>query len=460
MAVIIIALALFSATSALADTEEEKNNLVDLELVYPIIPGETEAVPMNSGLPGYVSYIYRLAMALIGLIIFGVLIYNGIKWFTSFGSAEKLSEAKKGITSAFLGAVILFSAFIIFRTINPQLTILKLTDPDAIEPVIPPGIYICNYDVEKPSELPVLSGILHTYTTSENKENIRDAVKSFRKFIKNDSGICSKIPVSANFKTNFVFTPKGGAEENPYFNPDDPNSNPVLEGKKHSVFHVPEKTYVLGGDGEVHVLWEYNYGVIFHEDYNMKGKCKVFTYEDNMDLHPDLGFKNSYSITIFKKPESDPAPENKGVILYECVGYNQDPTLCLRKVEDTRYAFLAHMSTHGKNSDEILTEKLLSLGLANKDTNNPDIIHSEIRSIQIEPEGGYFAVLFDEDNLLAKNTCEVITKDDNNLLDNPIGQCGDGCNKVMGGTNTNIIQHLLVCYPCTKSILVIKGEVL
>ena len=86
-----------------------------LEIKYPSIPGEgTPPTVVSQGLPGYVNYIYYFFFAIIGIIILGALIYSGVLYLLSVGNPEKLISAKKGITSAFLGAIILFSSYFIF----------------------------------------------------------------------------------------------------------------------------------------------------------------------------------------------------------------------------------------------------------------------------------------------------------------------------------------------------------
>ncbi|MDP2910112.1 MAG: pilin, partial [bacterium] len=190
--VLVVFITLFGVFSPAFAEEEPKGPA--LELVYPIIPGETQKVPINSGLPAYINYIYQLAMALIGIIIFGVLIYNGVLWFTSAGNADKLKTAKEGITAAFLGAIILFSAFIVFRTINPQLTILKLTDPKSVEPVIVPGIYICNYFV------PNIKELVNSYLYSNDKDVRVDAAKEIKAAMYNNKGGCFRTIGSGKLK--------------------------------------------------------------------------------------------------------------------------------------------------------------------------------------------------------------------------------------------------------------------
>lgn len=103
-----------------------------LEVDYPEIQGskpETTAVPI----PEYVKYIFNFAIAICGLIGFGVLIFGGVRYLTSAGNSEKLKEAKKQVKSALLGILILLFSYLILITINPQLTIFQFK----IEPTPP-----------------------------------------------------------------------------------------------------------------------------------------------------------------------------------------------------------------------------------------------------------------------------------------------------------------------------------
>jgi hypothetical protein len=431
---IFIFTALFSYIPAVwAATDSPKGPT--LELTYPIIPGEITPTTVSEGLPQYIKYIFSLAMVLIGIIIFLVLIYNGFLWFTSAGSADKLKTAKDGITAAFLGSLILFSAYIIFRTINPQLTILKLENPDAIEPKVFAGIYLCNYNIDSS----YISNLIKDYK-NENKDIRLDATKKIKEVMDNKNGRCFRINTSASF-LDFAFAPQGVSSQNI---------------PKDTLFQIPEKRYELNEEtGETLIFWDYNYGIALHQRDGMRGKCQVFIYS-SMDPHPSLSFNVARSATLFRKPFTEPMPESKGTILYECLDFN-NASFCPR---DVKYAYVTYIYPKGKDYETVLTKELLSRGLANKDTKDEKIIHSEVRSIQIDPEGYYLAVLFDEDNLTSNKTCEIISQNDNNLLDNPIGQCGDDCNTVINDKNTSTEELNSKCYPCTKSIMVIKGAVI
>lgn len=76
-----------------------------LEVVYPSFPGVPAPVNVGTPLPEYVKYIFILGVGIIGFLIFGVMIYNGINYLTSVGDTSKMADAKQGIVSAFLAGL-------------------------------------------------------------------------------------------------------------------------------------------------------------------------------------------------------------------------------------------------------------------------------------------------------------------------------------------------------------------
>ncbi len=103
-----------------------------LEQNYPTLPG----IPPLTGetkLPGLINYIYTFAFWIAGLITFFMLVIGGFRWLTSVGSPTAIAAAKKQITSAIVGLVLLLSSFIILNTLNPELVMLR----DPLEEVQP-----------------------------------------------------------------------------------------------------------------------------------------------------------------------------------------------------------------------------------------------------------------------------------------------------------------------------------
>ncbi|MDD5638812.1 MAG: hypothetical protein PHO28_02825, partial [Candidatus Pacebacteria bacterium] len=54
------------------------------EVDYPDLPNVPAPTP-EQGLPSYVNYIFNIALALGGLVAFGVLIWGGVLYLTSAG---------------------------------------------------------------------------------------------------------------------------------------------------------------------------------------------------------------------------------------------------------------------------------------------------------------------------------------------------------------------------------------
>ncbi len=128
----------------------------ELEVKYPEIGG-LKPKTVKEGLPDYVRYIFTFGVVLIGLVVFTALIWGGIIYLTSAGNPVKLKEGKDRVISAFLGAIILLSSYIILTTINPQLVLFDLPPLTKIEKKeIPPPSEIKGEEVSLIlAELPV-----------------------------------------------------------------------------------------------------------------------------------------------------------------------------------------------------------------------------------------------------------------------------------------------------------------
>lgn len=69
-----------------------------------------------------IQYFFEWMIVLGGLVAFIAFIWAGILYMTSVGDANKMSEAKKKIRNALLGLILLMLSYLIFYTINPELT--------------------------------------------------------------------------------------------------------------------------------------------------------------------------------------------------------------------------------------------------------------------------------------------------------------------------------------------------
>jgi hypothetical protein len=95
-------------------------------------------------LPEYVRYVFNFVVALAGLIVFGVLVYGGVRYLTSVGSPTAQKDARDQIAAGFLGLAILLSSYLILTTINPQLVMLglELQPWPELKYERPPGVYL------------------------------------------------------------------------------------------------------------------------------------------------------------------------------------------------------------------------------------------------------------------------------------------------------------------------------
>ena len=109
--------------------------------INPALPGPYDIA--SSGPVGAVGNIYYFALGLGGLMAFIAITYAGIKWMLSRGNPSGISDAKDQITQALIGLVLLFGAYIVLNTINPELTVLNISEltklPDSKGGLTPPG---------------------------------------------------------------------------------------------------------------------------------------------------------------------------------------------------------------------------------------------------------------------------------------------------------------------------------
>lgn len=68
-----------------------------------------------------ISGIYTWSLTVVGLVAFVQILYAGWMWLTAFGNTSVAGAARSKITNAILGIILLFSSYLILRTINPDL---------------------------------------------------------------------------------------------------------------------------------------------------------------------------------------------------------------------------------------------------------------------------------------------------------------------------------------------------
>lgn len=92
--------------------------------INPNLPGVTNV--SQSGPAGWVVSFYNFALIISGILAFGAVVYGGILYATSAGNASKQAEGRSWIMSALIGILLLAAAYLILKTINPNLVNLKI----------------------------------------------------------------------------------------------------------------------------------------------------------------------------------------------------------------------------------------------------------------------------------------------------------------------------------------------
>jgi hypothetical protein len=384
----------------------------NLEITYPQIEGVSPQ-PYTTGLPQYLKYIFHFAVRILGLVIFGALVYSGFQYLTSTGDPTKMAEAKSGIISAFLGGVILLSSVLLFNQINPQLTKFQLPKVSLTGIIVPPGIYVCNYSVRD------IDNILRGYLEAENVETQTQKAKELQKIMWNPStgNFCKRLNFSGEFKDFYVT-------------------------KTNTIFIIPSIELEKDSQGRItNRKFKWEYGVIFHEKENRSGKAdyypkksKIYVESGNVDDDPmashnytadDLSF-TARSFTLFKKP---PEGVGGGVTLYSEFQFGENATSPVKEL---------NLNPGG---DDVGIFKDL------------DELKDNAYSIKINPEGSYIAMLCktegcgDRVDLVTKNKADLT-----NVL--ALGEC-NFFYKIW-----SFLVNSKACYPLLGEVIVIKGSVL
>ncbi len=108
----------------------------------PVELSATSAPKTAADLGQQIANLYNWALRIGGLVGLAVLIFGGLIYATSAGNASRQDEAKNWLLGAVIGLLLLFSPFVILRTINPDLLTLRglmLSQNKAVESVSSPS---------------------------------------------------------------------------------------------------------------------------------------------------------------------------------------------------------------------------------------------------------------------------------------------------------------------------------
>jgi hypothetical protein len=385
----------------------------NLEITYPQIE-RVSPPPYTTGLPQYLKYIFHFAVRILGLVIFGALVYSGFQYLTSTGDPTKMAEAKSGIISAFLGGVILLSSVLLFNQINPQLTKFQLPKVSLTGIIVPPGIYVCNYYVSN------INDILREYLGAGDVETQTQKAKELQKIMWDPStgNFCKRLNFSGEFKDFYVTN-------------------------KNTIFIIPSIELEKDSQGRItNRKFKWEYGVIFHEKENRSGKAdyypktkesKIYVESGNVDADPmashnyianNLSF-TARSFTLFKKP---PEGVGGGVTLYSEFQFGENTTSAKELTLDP-----------GGNDVGIFKDL--------------DDLKDNAYSIKINPEGSYIAMLCKTDG--CEDRVDLVTKNRSDLTNVlALGEC-NFFYKIW-----SFLVSSKACYPLLGEVIVIKGSVL
>ncbi len=107
---------------------------VVLEVSYPVTPEGT--LTPESSLPDVIKYIFYFFIIISLLLVVFSLIYGGIIYVSSAGNPDRMGAARKRMIGSVLGLFIILGAFLLLRTINPQLAVLKIEKKPVVGGII------------------------------------------------------------------------------------------------------------------------------------------------------------------------------------------------------------------------------------------------------------------------------------------------------------------------------------
>jgi hypothetical protein len=100
--------------------------------INPNLPGAVVPNTNNNPCTSIINF-YWFAIFISGILAFGAIVYGGIKYQLAAGNPSGESEGKKWITGALEGLLLLFSAYLILKIINPNLTKCQLPELSFVE---------------------------------------------------------------------------------------------------------------------------------------------------------------------------------------------------------------------------------------------------------------------------------------------------------------------------------------
>ncbi|MDO8505402.1 MAG: pilin [bacterium] len=124
---------LFEAPECKNPSPGHNKKAVELEYKYNCYANQEEVNLQVSiggykvtGIEQYIRRLYVYFVSIAGIVAGIMIVWAGVKWLTSAGAPERITDAKKKIGNAVIGLVLILGSYVILQTINPALVSLKL----------------------------------------------------------------------------------------------------------------------------------------------------------------------------------------------------------------------------------------------------------------------------------------------------------------------------------------------
>ncbi len=416
----------------------------ELEVTYPVIPGVMSPSTVKTPLPQYLIYWVHFSIIIGGIVVFGMLVKAGIEYLTAVDNPTKKSKAKDSIISSIIGLFLLFFAYIISTTINPQLiifygkpqyigTLTLYSHPDCAGDSIPifrdgenleeaatvasvrfitPGVF----DVELYSEENCMGDFVYVESlTTQQCINLSDSQTTVKcvRFVFKAPGVylCNgEFDEKGKCKGEFrYFPPNSSIPALGDFN-DKAKSIRIINSIKPNVDSKEECEAKNGyWNNNNNICYSHYLLAILHEHVDYKGACLIYTQFGDWNTR-NAGEKGSLLRDVWQ-----------------------------RKVSSIQVFDIAATSTGGgvtffKDVDlKPEDSKIGPYTFTPQCQNVPEGFNDKATSMLIDGPGDYVAILFElacreEDDKLFKppeeGVCDVFTQSISNFRQYPIGRCG------------------------------------
>jgi len=98
-----------------------------------VVKGNTLQIPQTEEPGAFISQLYTFFLGISGMLAFFVIIFGGVQRVINAGNPEKIKDADEWIKGALWGLLLLFGAWLLLHTINPNLVKLELPKLQPVE---------------------------------------------------------------------------------------------------------------------------------------------------------------------------------------------------------------------------------------------------------------------------------------------------------------------------------------